>query len=364
MRAIGTMSGTSMDGIDVALLETDGQSVARFGPVGFRPYMPAERAVLTRAVEAARGIASRGARPDELLDAERLVTDAHGEAIERFLTDNALSPQSVDVVGFHGQTVVHRPDLGFTVQLGDGPALARRLGIDVVHDLRAADMAAGGQGAPLVPVYHRALAEAGGLDLPVIVLNIGGVANVTWIGESDPIAFDTGPGNALIDDLVFRHTGKPFDREGALAAAGKVDESALERLLDNPYFVAPPPKSLDRDAFSTAPVAGLDLADAAATLTAFTAATVAAALRHVPDVPHRWIVSGGGARNPSLLAAIARRVAGPVTNADALGWSGEHLEAQAFAYLAVRALKGLAITFPTTTGVGAPMTGGVLAQCR
>ncbi len=362
MTAIGLMSGTLMDGIDVALIETDGETVSRFGPVASRSYAPEERAAIRRALEAARSVTDRADRSGALGDAERVVTEAHGRVVEAFLADNGLSPSDIDVVGFHGQTVVHRPDLGFTVQVGDGPALAGRLGIDVVHDLRAADMAGGGQGAPVVPVYHRALALGAGLDLPVVVANIGGVGNVTWLGDGDPVAFDTGPGNALIDDFVSGRTGAPYDDGGRLAAAGRVDQAALDRLMDNPYFAMQPPKSLDRDAFDGSPVAGLSLEDGAATLTAFTAETLAAARAFFPESPKRWIVSGGGGRNPSMLAALQARVEAPVTTANAIGWAGDHVEAQAFAFLAVRSLKGLPLTFSTTTGVREAMTGGVLAR--
>lgn len=363
MRAIGLMSGTSMDGVDVALIDTDGEAILGFGPVGGRPYAAEERALLVRAVETARRLERREDRSGGLDEAERMVTDAHASAVEAFLAVHGLKADDIDLVGFHGQTVIHRPERGFTVQLGDGERLAARLGIDVVHDLRAADMAAGGEGAPLVPVFHRALAAHAGLDLPVVIANIGGVANVTWVGEGDPVAFDTGPGNAPIDDLVRARTGAACDRDGRLAAAGRVDRTALARLLDHPFFDAEPPKSLDRDAFDLAPVAELDLADAAATLTAFAAEALSMAEQHFTFPPRQWIVSGGGARNPSLMAALASRVAAPVLTADKAGWNAEHVEAQAFAYLAVRSLRGLALTFPTTTGVKAPMTGGVLAQC-
>jgi anhydro-N-acetylmuramic acid kinase len=361
LTAIGLMSGTSMDGIDVALVETDGETVRRFGPTGSRPYGDDERAAIARAVRDARGMTSAAERPVSFEIAERVVTQAHIEAIKELVHKNGISIGDINIFGFHGQTVLHRPELGFTVQLGDGPALAREFGIDVIHDLRAADMAHGGQGAPLVPVFHRALVRASGLELPVVVANIGGVANVTWIGDGDPIAFDTGPGNALIDDLVRDRTGLSFDLDGRLAVAGTVDRDALSRLMENDYFTASPPKSLDRDAFDVHGLEQLSVEDAAATLAAFTAEALAAAQSHFPAPPRRWIVSGGGARNPAILSTLASRVAAPVTTADAVGWSGDHVEAQAFAFLAVRSLKGLPLTFPTTTGVRQPQSGGVLA---
>jgi anhydro-N-acetylmuramic acid kinase len=249
-----------------------------------------------------------------------------------------------------------------TVQLGDGRRLAKLLGIDVVYDLRAADAEAGGQGAPLVPIYHRAMA-AKLPERPVTVVNIGGVANVTWIGRcGELIAFDTGPGNALIDDWVQRHHGSPHDEGGALASRGRVNDDRLRQYLRHAYFGAPPPKSLDRNAFSLAPVDPLAAQDGAATLTAFTAASIAAARAHFPEQPQLWVISGGGRRNRTLMAMIAERVENAVIPAEAAGMDGDALEAEAWAYLAVRSLKGLPITFPGTTGVPKPLTGGVLAK--
>src|SRR5215475_2654214 len=241
MRALGLMSGTSLDGIDAALIESDGERVARFGPAGYRPYADAERDLLRRALAAATALADRAARPGVLAEAEALVTQAHAEAVEDFLRTHALARGDIAVVGFHGQTVLHRPERRLTVQIGDGAALARRLGVPVVHDLRAADVAAGGQGAPLVPVFHRALLEHLQRPHPVAVLNIGGVANVSYIDGADLIACDTGPGNALIDDFMMACTGAPYDRDGATAARGRADEAWLNQALALPFFTAPPP---------------------------------------------------------------------------------------------------------------------------
>jgi anhydro-N-acetylmuramic acid kinase len=355
------MSGTSMDGVDAALLWTDGG--ARIEPVGFhfRPYADPQRAVLRAAVASARGMSERRATPAIALAAE-MVTRAHAEAVEALLADTGAQPE---LVGFHGQTIVHRPDLGWTWQIGDGPALARRLRLPVVHDFRSADMAAGGQGAPLLPVFHRALIDAARIgDEPVAILNLGGVGNITWLGAAlgHWLSFDTGPANALIDDWVARTTGAAWDEGGALAAGGRVDSPALARLLDHPYFNAPPPKSLDRDAFSAAPVAALSPADGAATLTAFTAATVARAFAHLPAPPARLLVTGGGRRNATMLAMLADQLACPVGPVEALGWDGDALEAQAFGYFAVRTLSGRPITFPQTTGCATPTVGGVVAD--
>ena len=360
-RAIGLMSGTSMDGVDCALIETDGRDVLRFGPTGFLPYSEADRALLRRALVDAIALEDRSARPGALAEAERIVLLRHIEAVEGFLAEHRIDRSGVDVVGFHGQTVIHRPDHGLTVQIGNGAALAQALGLDVVCDLRGADVAAGGQGAPLVPIYHQALVQAGASGGPVLVVNIGGVGNVTFVRPGDdPIACDTGPGNALIDDLIAARTGAAYDAAGATAARGTVDAEVLARLMAHPYFEELPPKSLDRNAFSLEPVASLSTEDAAATLTAFTAATIAGIVPRLPGAPAAVVICGGGARNPTLLAELGRRFACPVTTADERGWSGDAVEAQAFAYLAVRSLDGMPLTFPTTTGVARPTTGGVL----
>jgi anhydro-N-acetylmuramic acid kinase len=364
MRAIGLMSGTSMDGIDLALLETDGENAVQRGPSHTLAYDGHFRSELTQAIHEARDLADRDARPGILAAVERELTERHADAIKDFLTRQGLQPADIDVVGFHGQTVLHLPDRRLTVQLGDGALLAKLTGIDVVYDLRAADCAAGGQGAPLVPVYHRAL-SAKLPERPVVVLNIGGVANATWIGgDGALIAFDTGPGNALLDDWMARHTGASVDADGRTAAAGRSDEDALTALLTHQYFGVPPPKSLDRNAFSPEPLAGLSTEDGAATLTAFTAASIARAREHFPAQPHLWVISGGGRRNKTLMAMIAERVEAAVAPAEAAGMDGDAMEAEAWAYLAVRSLRGLPITFPGTTGAPRPLTGGARAAAK
>jgi anhydro-N-acetylmuramic acid kinase len=362
-RAIGLMSGTSMDGVDVALVETDGERALNFGPTGSYPYSDADRALLRGALADAATLEDRAARPGILAQAERMVTDRHAEAVETFRRENDIDLTSVDVVGFHGQTVLHRPKRRLTVQIGDGKALAARLGVDVAYDFRAADIAAGGEGAPIVPVFHRALVVAAGMSGEVALLNIGGVGNLTYIDNgAEPIACDTGPGNALIDDLMLQRTGAPIDRHGQTAARGRVSEAVLERLLAHPFFELAPPKSLDRNAFSLNAVSNLSTEDAAATLTAFTAASVLRLFPHLPKTPQRLIVCGGGARNPILVRELVMRLPCNVTTADVVGWSPDALEAQAFAFLAVRVLEGRPITFPTTTGAPAPLPGGVLAR--
>ncbi|HET6927574.1 MAG TPA: anhydro-N-acetylmuramic acid kinase, partial [Hyphomicrobiaceae bacterium] len=351
------------------------------GPASVVGYAQEFRGALARAAAEAQLLIDRRARTGCLREVERTLTEQHADAVMQFLARQGLSAAEIDVIGFHGQTVLHKTVLhktalhkdtppvspitqthALTVQLGDGPLLARLTGIDVVYDLRAADAAAGGEGAPLAPIYHRAL--AGKLpERPVAVLNIGGVANVTWIGRcGELIAFDTGPGNALIDDWMLRRQGSPHDEGGALASRGRVHDDRVRQYLRHPYFGAPPPKSLDRNAFALALVDHLAPADGAATLTAFTAASIAAARAHFPKQPQLWVISGGGRRNRTLMAMIAERVENAVIPAEAAGMDGDAVEAEAWAYLAVRSLKGLPITFPGTTGVAKPLTGGVLAR--
>jgi anhydro-N-acetylmuramic acid kinase len=347
--ALGLMSGTSMDGIDAALIETDGGELLR--PVAFvaRPYEPEFRARLASAVSAGAA--------DAALEAE--LTRKHAEAAEALLAESGIAAAKVSLIGFHGHTVFHAPAERRTVQIGDGALLAKLTRIAVVNDFRSADVAAGGEGAPLVPIFHRAI--AGPLEKPVAMLNIGGVANVTWIGQAGALlAFDTGPGNALIDDWALAHTGRPVDEGGSLASAGRSEEGILAELMADPYFTRRPPKSLDRNHFRNAAsrLAGLGPEDGAATLTHLTAASVAAALAHLPEPPRRWIVTGGGRRNPALMSALAGRLGKPVDPIEAIGWDGDAIEAQAFAYLAMRSRKGLPISFPETTGVPRPMTGG------
>jgi anhydro-N-acetylmuramic acid kinase len=364
--AIGLMSGTSQDGVDVALIDTDGERIAQFGATACRPYSKAERTLLRRATAAAANLTERTARPALLAEAERLVNDAHAEAVETFLGANDLKTGSVAAVGFHGQTLLHRPERGLTLQIGDGAALAKRLGIAVVYDFRAADVGAGGQGAPLAPIYHRALVRRLALPEPIAVLNIGGVANVTFIDGDELIACDTGPGNALLDDFLRLRTGQPLDTDGRAAAAGRVDETTIARVLEHPFFALQPPKSLDRNDFRGFVGDALDgcgIEDGAATLTALTAAAVTRIVPHLPRRPATWIVAGGGARNPTLMRMLAERLKpARIETAHEVGWSIDSMEAQAFAFLAVRSLRGLPISFPGTTGVPRPLTGGVLAR--
>jgi anhydro-N-acetylmuramic acid kinase len=364
MTAIGLMSGTSLDGVDIALIETDGNQVAAFGPTGYRPYTEHERGLLREALAEAVNLPRRDARPGVIGEAERAVTLAHAEAVAAFTAQNCIVREAIDIVGFHGQTVLHRPAQRLTVQIGDGTALAKAIRVPVMHDFRAADVAAGGQGAPFVPVYHRALAQSLGREGPICVVNIGGVSNITYIDGADTlIACDTGPGNALLDDFMVRVMGQPFDREGGLAAQGRPDADWIAHALQHPFFALPPPKSLDRNDFASFAPHDMAPADGAATLTAFTAAAIARIVPLLPKSPVSWIVAGGGARNRTMLGMLQERFApATVEPADVLGWSADAMEAQAFGYLAARGLKGLPLSYPATTGVPMPMTGGTIAR--
>jgi len=348
VRAIGLMSGTSLDGIDAALIETDGLDTVTTGPWLTVPYDEAMRAQL-RAVAGGKG---------DVSGADWSFTMALAGAVAALRERHGI--EHVDLIGSHGHTIAHRPREGSTWQIGNGKLLAELTHLDVVCDFRSNDVANGGEGAPLAPLFHAALSA--GLPRPLAVLNIGGVANVTWIGEQpdDMLAFDTGPGNAPIDDWAMRHTGKPIDRDGALALQGAVDRVALEKFLAHPYFARRPPKSLDRDEFAAFAPDGLSAADGAATLTAMTVATVRRAADHFPVPAARWLVTGGGRHNPVLMHGLARALGVPVGPIESVGWQGDALEAQAFAYLAVRSLAGLPISLPATTGVSRPMTGGRL----
>ncbi len=355
------MSGTSLDGVDAALVETDGEDVAVPGPALGLPYDPAMRAMLRQALDDAQTVAAGAPVPYSIREAERRLTEVHAEAVQALLKKAGLSPRQVALIGFHGQTILHRPAQRWTWQIGDGALLARLTGIAVVNDFRSADVKAGGQGAPLVPLYHAALVgKAARYELPIVLVNIGGVANVTYIGRDEVLAFDTGPGNAPIDDWMHRHSGVPVDEGGEFARTGKVNDAALDKMLENPFFALTPPKSLDRLDFGAAAVEGLSPQDGAATLTAFTAASIAKAREHFAEMPNAWIVCGGGRHNRTLMDGLRARVNAPVLSAEDAGWNGDFIEAEAFAYLAARSVKGLPLSLPTTTGVKEPMTGGKL----
>ncbi len=354
LRVIGLMSGTSMDGIDVAVMDTDGQDAVVRGKSATFPYAENLR---SRLIE----VSGRDPRQDQLDPSlARDVTDAQIEAIRSFATLAGVRLDEIDLIGFHGQTIFHDPKNHFTCQLSNGERMADALNIPVVSDFRAADVAAGGEGAPFAPLYHVALAQD--VEKPVCVLNLGGVGNVTWISaEGAVIAFDTGPANALLDDWLFEKTGQLYDANGALAQSGQVDEAVLKELMSDPYFSAPFPKSLDRDHFSLMPVRDLSPENGAATLVEFTAASLARAQELLPARPFCWLVTGGGRRNPTLMAALRSRLSGSVDPVEIAGWSGDTLEAEAFAYLAVRSVRGLPLSLPSTTGVPQPTCGGILS---
>ncbi|MBZ6077171.1 anhydro-N-acetylmuramic acid kinase [Microvirga puerhi] len=365
--AIGLMTGTVLDGnIDIALIKTDGQTVQEFGPWTLAPY-PAELPPLLRdAMEQARSWNFQGPEPAIFAEAEDALTRAQSAAVKTFLAKEGIAPSEIAVIGFHGQTMLHRaPDgarHGQTRQLGNGALMAKLVGTSVAFDFRTADMAAGGQGAPLAASYHVALLRSIDAKPNSAVLNLGGVSNVTWWGGGDTmIAFDTGPANAPLNDWIRQHGLGDMDRDGLIGARGVVDEARLARLLEHPYLTAPYPKSLDRNDFTAAMAEGLSLEDGAATLTAFTAGAVGKALDLLPQRPPRLILSGGGRRNPTLVKEITKRAKVEPVMSEAVGWRGDAVEAECFAFLAVRALRGMPISFPLTTGVKQPITGGRLA---
>jgi anhydro-N-acetylmuramic acid kinase len=352
LRTIGLMSGTSLDGVDAAWLETDGERIGRLGPSLTLPYDDDFRRALRRVLDRAPTLPEHDSGLAEVV---RRLTEYHGRAVARL-------GEAADLIGFHGQTILHQPALRRTWQIGDAGLLARLTGTPVACDFRLADVAAGGQGAPLVPAYHAALAAD--LPKPLAVLNIGGVSNVTWLGrDGEIVAFDTGPGNGPLDDWIYRHTGAAFDRDGALAAAGRPSEAVLAKLLAHPYFAALPPKSLDRldfgQSLAASGLAALSVEDGAATLVAFVARSVAVA--QLPRRPARWLVTGGGRRNPAIMRAL-RELLGDVLPVEAVSWDGDALEAQCFGFLAARVSAGLPLTYPGTTGVTAPLRGGRIVR--
>jgi anhydro-N-acetylmuramic acid kinase len=347
-RAIGLMSGTSLDGVDAALLETDGETIGAFGPALTLPYPADLRADLRDLLDRA---SSLHANDPALTGTTARMTRHHAEAVR------ALDAEA-EIIGFHGQTILHRPQEARTWQIGDATLLAQQTGLRVAWDFRSADVRAGGQGAPLVPVFHQALAAR--LPKPLAVLNVGGVANITWIGDHFMAAWDTGPGNALLDDFCQRHLGEPMDRDGRLCLSGTPHEPTLSALLAHPFFARTAPKSLDRQDFAPAQtaVASLSVADGAATLAAFTARAVAAS--PWPATPLQLLVTGGGRLNPGIMAALRRALPFPVSPVESVGWNGDALEAQCFAYLALRVERGLPLSFPGTTGVSMPISGGLI----
>lgn len=364
--ALGAMSGTSMDGIDLALIRSDGERAVEIGPGAFFPYEADFRARIEAGLAEARDIEERAQRPGSLAALEADITDRHADAVKRFLSDLPAGWSDVGLVGFHGQTVLHRPQSGLTVQLGDGRRLADAVGLPVAYDTRANDMVHGGQGAPLAPAWHAALAASLPAGLrggwPVVFVNIGGISNITFVPETgDPVAFDTGPGNGLIDQWVARKGGVPFDEGGAIASGGAFVYAVADRYLTASFFDRPGPKSLDRGDFTLEHVEGLNLADGARTLAGVTARAILKAVEHLPATPALWIVCGGGRKNDVVMADMKRLAGAPVVTAEEAGLDGDAIEAQAWAYLAIRSRYGLPLTFPTTTGCRQPVSGGVTA---
>mgnify|MGYP003394116329 CR=1 FL=1 len=328
---IGLMSGTSLDGVDVALIETDG--VSHVKPLGFAyfPYTESLRAKI-------RACFGATTKTPDIADAEHELTVAHINAVKEFMAAHSLSAKDIDLIGFHGQTITHDPDHQFTWQLGAGDLLARETGLNVVYDFRSADVAAGGQGAPLIPIYHWARAHSSQVSFPVAILNIGGVSNVTWLGrnEGDLLAFDCGPGNALIDDVVLKATGERFDTDGAIALSGDADAEILSRWLSHPFFANRPPKSLDRGAWDVNTISNYPLPEAVATLTDFTVAAIADGAKHFSEPATAWYVTGGGRLNKAIMQGLHEYLKCDVQPVEVLGWNGDALEAEGFAYLAGR----------------------------
>jgi len=361
VKVIGLMSGTSLDGIDAAILETDGEEVVSPGRALTRPYDPALRARLRAALDEAAGTPPGAEMSKTLRKTERLLTEAHADAVKCLLSEAGLEAGDIAYIGLHGQTILHRPRERRSWQLGNGAMLASETGIPVVGNFRHADIARGGQGAPFASLYHQALARSAGALMPMVVLNIGGVANVTYIGPGGVLlAFDTGPGNALIDDWMMKNFGAPMDRDGALAKKSVVNQDAVMRMLSHPYFSLPPPKSLDRLEFTDEFVSGLSPEDAVATLTAFTVLSIVRATEHFPERERGWLVAGGGRHNLAIMESLRGVLRAPVLPAERAGWRGDFLEAEAFAYLALRSAKNMPLSLPHTTGVPEPTTGGCL----
>lgn len=358
--AIGLMSGTSLDGIDAALIRTDGENHAE--PLDFIsiPYDNGLREKLRACL----------GREDDfdgaVVRAETEMTRAHAAAVDWLLSKAGLAPEDIDLIGFHGQTIFHAPERHLTWQIGNGAMLARLTGIDVVNDFRSADVISGGEGAPFLPLYHRARAAVSDVGKPAAVLNIGGVGNVTYLGAGadDILAFDTGPGNALLDDWVQKHFDRSFDENGMLARQGQLRQDILDEWLSHDYFGRRAPKSLDRDAWDVSALQqkGVSAADGAATLTEFTVHAIAKAQEHMPASPKTWYVTGGGRHNDFMMERLHTVLESDVLPVEDIGWNGDALEAEGFAYLAVRSLCGLPLSLPVTTGVPAPQTGGRLSK--
>jgi len=352
-----------MDGVDCALIESNGQRVKNIGTAVHLPYSPDVRREITHAMKNAELLGNPNLQNKNLNQLATRLTNIHGQAIKEILSDNDLKPKDIDVVGFHGQTLLHRPEEGWSWQIGEGQLLANMVNIPVVNDFRRQDIKCGGQGAPLVPIYHQALLKSQvDQKYPTAVVNIGGVSNITWIDshkEGEMLAFDTGPGNALLDDWIHKHTGEAMDFDGTLAARGKIDHMLVNEWISNDYFTKAPPKSLDRRSFNVIGLENLSLEDGAATLLDFTVRTIQIAVEYCPSKPKYIYICGGGRHNKTLMTALGKMDI-PIDTVEKLGWRGDFLEAEAFAFLACRHLLNLPITFPGTTATHRPATGGLL----
>ncbi|WP_310619375.1 anhydro-N-acetylmuramic acid kinase [Flexibacterium corallicola] len=369
--AIGLMTGTVLDGnIDIAAIKTNGSVIEEFGPSAFTPYTNSTLSILQEASIEAGNWNFNGPEPEIFKKAERLLTLEQTASIQNFITEHGLTRNQISIIGFHGQTVLHRPPtatkLGATRQLGDGQLMAATLGIPVCYDFRSLDVAAGGHGAPLAAIYHQALLLSSPLPhspADCAVLNLGGVGNITWWDGGDQlIAFDCGPANAPINDWVKNHSKGNMDRDGVFADQGIVDEERLASLLEAPFFYQAPPKSLDRNSFTHVMASNQCFENGAAFLTAFSASCVAKGLDLLPSRPRYLYICGGGRKNHSLLREIAKRCQVEVKTAEDIGWNGDFTEAECFAFLAVRSKAGLPISFPNTTGAPHPLRGGKIAD--
>ena len=364
--AVGLMTGTALDGnIDVALLQTDGQQLINFGQYTLAPYRPQTTELLKQCHQQALDWQFEGIEPALFAVAQKQIALEQSNAVAALLKSVGLAHSEVHAIGFHGQTVLHRPPssktAGQTRQLGDGALMAATLGIAVVNDFRSADMTGGGHGAPLAAIYHRALLSQLGAAGETVILNLGGVANITWWDGADQlIAFDAGPANAPLNDFVHNMGEGNYDVNGEFALAGKVDEQRLSQLLTHKYFKIAYPKSLDRCDFSWTMASGCSLEDGCALLSAFCAASVNKALEQLPRMPERIIVCGGGRHNAALMQALDTRTGKHIVNAESVGWRGDAIEAECFAYLAIRTMAGLPSSFPATTGVSVPTIAGVI----
>lgn len=355
-RAIGLMSGTAMDGIDAALIETDGYNYIKHIGAVYEPHDPKFKSKL-------KSCLNRSDRKShDILAIEKQFTLAQIPVINKLINKLSLNKQDIDLIGFHGQTIHHNPDAGETIQLGDGKLLAKETGTDVVYDFRTNDMKNKGQGAPLIPVYHRALIQNSELNLPIVILNLGGVSNITWMLDHELIGFDPGPANALIDDWIKKHTNKPYDEDGKIASQGCVDNAIIDTFMTLNYFNKPYPKSLDRNEFANISVDHLSLEDGATTLTEMTCLSIKNGIDICPSPPTAIYATGGGRLNKYMMKRLKEITSISVHNVDELSWDGDALEAEGFAYMAVRKILNEPISYPSTTGCKTPTVGGALAK--